>query len=96
MNNKYTSQLSNPKLSYTSQVNIFVFFRQIALANQIKLNKILDQEAVKTKQEAEAWFEERQKVGSYVINVVRLFMFDFILVFSSLCCWLVIRKLFDN
>ena len=94
MNNKYTSQLSNPKLSNTSQVNIFVFFRQIALANQIKLNKILDQEAVKTKQEAEAWFEERQKVGSYVINVVRLF--DFILVFSSLCCWLVIRKLFDN
>ena len=73
MNNKCTSQLSNPKLSNTSQVNIFVFFRQIALANQIKLNKILDQEAVKTKQEAEAWFEERQKVGSYVINVVRLF-----------------------
>ena len=49
-----------------------------------KFGKILDAEAVKTKQEAEAFFEEKQKVSFLLLTSLDEFNFETIY-FQKLC-----------
>ena len=74
---KAQAELAKEKLNTVSPTMCLAKWNQVSLhlptgltnsCYHPPLHKI-DAEAVKTKQEAEAWFEERQKVGSYVIVV---------------------------